>query len=129
LPSRDLQQLRVFDPQAADLGALATLRPQLGLAEIEALAKASHNAWKKVKEDRRYVHGEPRDDHSTPPKHPLIREFEDLPANIQEGNRLPIRAALVTLALGYRLAHCGTGPGLPELTSLSQLSRPDFLQG
>ena len=127
LPSRDLQQLHVFDPQAADLGALATLTPQLGLAEIEVLAEASHNRYMLAKKAQGYEYGDPRDDHSIPKKHPLMRKFELLPAHIQEANRLPIRAALVTLgALGYRLAHCGTG--LPELTSLSQLSRPDFLR-
>jgi hypothetical protein len=99
LPTRDLLDMHVSEDFMA-----AAKEPALGAREIEALAEAAHEAWCDTRRAQGYVYGPERNDKATPPTHPLLRPFKQLPAEIQESNRASVRTALVVLATsGCRL--------------------------
>jgi hypothetical protein len=86
LPDRDLLGMHVSEDFEA-----RTREPALGVAEIEALAKVTHEAY-----SARQPPGAPPNPYAVP--------FEQLPQAKQESTRAGVRATLVALiALGYRL--------------------------
>ncbi len=99
LPTRDLLDMHV----SADFRE-KTREPALGVAEIEALAQATHAAYS--------AYPSP----GAPPN-PYAVAFKQLPEAKRESNRSGVRATLVALiALGYRLVRLT--PGTPCVTAV-----------
>jgi hypothetical protein len=99
LPTRDLLDMHV----STDFKD-KTREPALGVAEIGALAKATHAAYSAYQSP-----GAPPNPYAVP--------FEQLPEAKQESNRSGVRATLVALiALGYRLVRLA--PDTPRVTAL-----------
>jgi len=93
--------------------------PALGVREVELLANAAHEAWRRRRIAQGYVYGPVRDNTATPPTHHLLLPFATLPSEKRESNRASVRSALVVLAsLGYRPVRATDADG--ALTNLDE---------
>ena len=126
LPPPEVVNLHVSD----DFSAIVrdTTRFHLSPGDVERLAEIKHEQWRKEKEQKGFVHGEKRNDDSTPKTHPLMKDYRELSEGAKEGNRLPARLTVLRLdALGYRIAPKGRNSAkqdvevtIEDLTKLAQ---------
>jgi hypothetical protein len=117
LPARDVAELHV----APDFWNKVTekARYHLSVTSIDRIARTIHENWMKTKAG--YVYGRIRDDHTSPPTHPLMVKYEKLTEQQKELNRKPARLTAMRLeALGYLICTADQVAGKPvgDLKSL-----------
>lgn len=93
----------------------------LGVDEIERLARIIHENWYAINKSKGYVYGETRNDKSKPPTHPLFRDYDELSEEEKEGNRRPALLTTQRLkAMGCDVVagNQGVGGAMPDARTL-----------
>jgi hypothetical protein len=126
LPPQEVLRLHASE----DFVALVMNRERyhLSTADVERLAEAKHESWRKELEQAGYCYADVRNDNGPKKTHPLCRPYRELTEDQKDGNRLPARLTLLRLDhLGFRVVDrekAGSATNVrPSLATLRKLSK------
>jgi hypothetical protein len=119
LPASNLIEMHVTEDFLERLG-----QPSLSAAELEAVAEACHDAWRRLRESQGWALGD-RDDANK--RHPMLKDYARLDEDGKRKNRSSARGTLAHLfGLGLKLHRAP--PGAASVAQLSDSQRKAFMR-